>query len=85
MNNLQKIASIISGYNPDGYFTSAKDDFYYDKKTQIEKLAQIIATSNTADEVSSLSMNEANQVMNWLETKFNGSNEMWHTFENLGK
>lgn len=82
MNNLQKIASAISGYEHQGGFASAKDHGYYDLKTEAEKIAYICTLSNVLESVEPVSCVEAIDIYHFLELPQN-ENDRWHAFENL--
>jgi hypothetical protein len=83
MNNLQKIAMLISGYKPYEDFTSARDDGYYKKKKEDEKLAYVMTVANMGDGVEPVSMREALKVIEFLDKDFSGTDERFHAFQEL--
>lgn len=82
-NNLQLIASNISGY--DQYSgMSARDDGYYDCDTKEEKLAYIICMGNCGMcGEAPVSVMEAEKIYNFLEFEFDGICEKEDAFEEL--
>ncbi len=88
MNNLQKIASGISGFHPslEGFDQGAKDDGYYNQPTAYDKLLYIVEYSFHCDEdsVKGIDLNKAKKVFWFLETDFKGSsNDLFYAFKDL--
>lgn len=83
MNNLQKIASDISGYSPNGEM-GAKNDFYYEIECPFEKLDFIIDFSKNAENVKIVSKHEATEIFDFLRRNYTNSSEEYHSFQDLG-
>lgn len=86
LNNLQKIASSISGYEHYEDFTSARNDFYYDECDSLDKkISQVLAIGENFgdDDCIILTKDEARKIVEFLDIDFSGSNEMYHAYENL--
>jgi len=82
MNKLQKVASAISGYEPTGAFSSAKNDFYFDECDTLEKkINQVIdyAREVNGDE---LNRDEALLVVGFLDKELD-ANDTFQAFKNL--
>jgi hypothetical protein len=80
MNNLQKIASDISGYGFE--HMSARDDGYYESNDKINYLQDY---AFTAENVSSISKDEAIRIMDFLESDFCCSSDYDYMFKILGE
>ena len=78
MNNLQKIASLISGYE----FTerSARDGGYYESDDQINYLQDV---AFNGDDLSPITKMEALEIDLFLSAEMS-SNERYHAFRSLG-
>jgi hypothetical protein len=83
MNNLQKIACGISGYEPSEEFTSAQDDGYYNQSTAYDRLVYIMEYSCNVDEVKLLDIDEAKKVFWFLESSFEGTFGRFLSFQDL--
>ena len=83
MNNLQKIASDISGYSPNGEI-GAKNDFYYEIECSFEKKCFIIDFSKNIENVKIISPYEATKIYDFLETNYTNSSDQYHSFQDLG-
>ncbi len=83
MNNLQKIACEISGYEPNEPFTSAKVDDYYMTEGVHEKIDFILDYSKFAPEVEEISLGEAIDIYIFLEVP-RDENSRYHFFNSLG-
>ena len=65
MNNLQKIASDLSGY---GYEeTSAQDDGYFNQVSADEKIAYVIEYSNSIDGIDPIGREEAARIVEFID------------------
>lgn len=83
MNNLQKIASDISGYHGIEKASGAQDDGYYEQKGYYAKLGYIFAFSAMAEEVVPVNFHQAEKIVGFLEMDFLDSHEMNEDFNNL--
>lgn len=84
MNNLQKIASQISGYEPTNDFTSAKNDYYYDLKTEQEQVEFLIEFSLNVNDVEKITDVEARKINSFLQDDADMSqNDRYHAFMKL--
>lgn len=83
MNNLQKTASAISGYEPNSPFSSANDVYYYDLETKEARIEQIkdYGLNVLGVELTEL---EAERVHDWLEIEGElTQNERFFSFSEL--
>lgn len=80
MNNLQKIASDITGYTHEE--TGACNSFYYNLLTEDEKLSFI--QEYAFDVYDPIKRNEAETIYNFIELSHNGTNGWYYDFEALG-
>lgn len=89
MNNLQKIASNITGYEggTDYLREGAKDDYYYSLTSEQEKLAQIKMVAENVCNISDVQEKQIKEIYEYVEqyTKdMLNSNETYHAFQSLG-
>ena len=85
MNNTQKIVSNISGYEPHESFTSAKSDDYYDECPSLfERFEHVKEYASNALDIE-LTVKETLDAVEWLDTSFNGDNDRFHAFKELGQ
>jgi len=83
MNNLQKIATDISGYSLTDE-AGARNDYFYDLETYKEQLEFIKDYSNTVDDVMPLDDREARQIVNYLTADFDCGDDRWYALNELG-
>lgn len=86
MNNLQLVASSISGYEPNEPFSSARDDFYYDNCTTLpEKISHLQSYALCALKGRSitLSKEECLHIILFLDREFPNENNRYHAFNEL--
>lgn len=84
MNNLQKIASFISGYDNRSDFGGAKNDWYYDLETYEDKVNYIMEVGIDYDELGLVFEKEAKEIVEFLEKDFKGTDDLYWAFDELG-
>lgn len=85
MNNLQKIASGISGFYPslEGYDQGTKDNGYYEQTTISDKLAYIVEYSRTVEGVKVIDRYKAKKIFWFLEDQYYSSDDRFYAFKDL--
>lgn len=85
MNNLQKIASGISGFHPslEGFDQGAQDDGYYAVKTAFEKLHYLIEYSMRAEGIKAIDLEKAKKIFWFLEHQYYRCDDKFYAFRNL--
>lgn len=85
-NDLQIVASGISGYEPNKPWSSAKDDYYYDLcPTFAHKITQIEDYAREIYNIYNLGICEMKQIQQWLDTEFICADDRYHAFKKLGE
>lgn len=89
MNNLQKIAAAISGY--DNYYDihacGDQNDYYYDLTNEKDKIEFLISFSKTYtyEKVFEIDCQEAGEIFDFLEGEFEGQGGHQEGLDNLGR
>ena len=83
LNNLQKLASQISGYEHHEDYTSARDDGYYEIEYLSEKVDYLMLYGFTYDEIKPITHSEALDVIAFLDADHNNSGDWWNEYEQL--
>lgn len=78
---LQKIASDISGYSPFG--SGARNDYYYELKTEQEKISLIQDYAIHVFNYMNLSVDECKKIISFLDKEHYSFRDMEADFENL--
>lgn len=90
-NATQRLVRYISGYEPYGSFTSAKNDGYYelsDRQEKMDFLYHFIENAPFEDFYSGDTYNlmknaDIYKAYDFLEDNFSGENERFHAFNDL--
>lgn len=83
--DLQIVASGISGYEPNKPWSSARDDYYYDKcPLFVDKLNQIAEYSRNVYGIYNLGFSEIQDIQVWLDAEFACADDRYHAFKKLG-
>lgn len=85
MNNLQKIASGISGFHPslEGFDQGTQDDGYYKLTTAYEKLFYLIEYSMNVEGVKAIDREKAKKIFWFLEEQYYNSDDKFYAFRDL--
>lgn len=84
LNNLQLIASLISGQNPFENEQGAKNDYYYILETEEEKIESIEEYGLYGENTKVVSHEEAKLIYDYLESDYT-QDESFHAFKKLGQ
>lgn len=86
MNNLQKIAYEISGYNPLNEEVGARNDYYYEEcHSSRQKINFVKNFCFDSDDFEPVTEAQAGAIVGYLESRFTCSDNWYHAFKELGE